>query len=156
LEKESTGGDCASHQGGFAASSQSAERFAESRRKVYANLWRHLEKAHIQIRTDYLQQEAFSALLLRVNTYILKNSAYLENTDHELANKYLKLLQEFRQLVVDAGQDEVERDVADTGPIDLSALAQASKARKVFETATAIRGELLNRVKGVLGRREPL
>jgi hypothetical protein len=127
-----------------------AAKFAERRRRTYERLWHRLEAAHLKIRMEDVDRPAFSALLRDINAYIIKNSIYLANKDHELADSYLKMLMEFRNLIAEAGQEEVERDFVDTLWILPSALNQARQARTLLETLNTVRDELLGRVRQVL------
>src|SRR5262249_8672193 len=127
-----------------------ATRFAKQRRRTYRQLWKQLEAAHIKIRTESVDQPAFSSLLRSLNTYIIMNSAYLEIRDHELANRYLKNLMEFRRLIIQAGVKEVLEDWALTDLIPLSVLRQGRQARVVFEMINSAREELRSRVRQVL------
>ena len=132
------------------APSAAAQSDLERRRDSYRKFWEQLEDAHLVIRSQNVDQPAFSAILRSVNTYIIKNSAYLESTDHELANRYLKLLREFRAFLIEARQTEVLRDWEDTVAIPLNTLSAASQGREMLDQINGVRDELLRRVKQVL------
>jgi hypothetical protein len=122
--------------------------FTEVRRKVYDRLWRRLEDAHVKIRTEEVEGERFLLLLRDVNTFILHNSAYLEDDIHLLANTYLGLLKEFRDGVIECGDAGLRSEsLATLPPADVPTLGGLFD---LFERVKEVRSELLGKVRAVL------
>jgi hypothetical protein len=124
--------------------------FSARRKTAYEELWSRIEEIHVKIRTEEVEDEAFSLLLRGMNTYIFQNSAYLDEALHDLANTYLLLLMDVRCVLTEAADEDAARAFEDTGPISYSALVPARQMRDLVEKAEGVRAELLRRVRAAL------
>ncbi len=88
----------ASHYGSFATEKQTA----------YKTLWEKLEEVHITLRTEEVSRSNFNMLVLGVNTFILKNSLYLEEQDRDLSNRYLQAVRKLKEAIA-SSQMNVQR-----------------------------------------------
>lgn len=81
------------------SSLQHSSQFVSDQQAAYKALWEKLEDAHIKLRVDNSSTANYKSFVQDVNSFILKQSLYLEQEDQTLANNYLQQLQDFAQYV---------------------------------------------------------
>jgi hypothetical protein len=73
------------------------EDFQKSRKSACEGLWKSVEGAHVQIRSEEITPDKFRTLIREVNSYILENDIYLDGDVRVLANEYLKSVYHLRE-----------------------------------------------------------
>jgi hypothetical protein len=68
------------------------EEPVKARRQTYEQLWRLVEKTHVELRRNPSELSHLSDRIARINSFVLENEVYLADGDHELVNKYLAAL----------------------------------------------------------------
>src|SRR3982750_1927023 len=82
--------------------------YVTERQSAYKQLWLKLEEVHLKLRTDDVNETEFRALVLDVNSYILRNSLYLDDDDRELSNEYLRGLRRMKEIVRESNDQEAQ------------------------------------------------
>ena len=114
------------------------QKFQDDRRDAHKRLWEMLENVHIKIREDQINNSQFNELLKGVNSFILRNSLYIEKDDSILAGEYLDSLFKVSHLVLKTKDKNLKED---WGVLEILFLMENSmnlnlllKFRKILET----------------------
>jgi hypothetical protein len=91
------------------------EDFRKQQKETYKELWNKLEDVHVKLRVEDVPKEDFRSMTREVNTYVLKNSLYLDKKDQELANDYLSQVRRFVEIVESSGVEAAMETLNDTG-----------------------------------------
>lgn len=91
--------------------------FVSAKQSAYKGLFEKLEEAHIKLRTEEVDLNKFRDLVRDVNSYILRNSLYLDERDRTLSNTYLDALYRFKEIVMESGDEDTEQAMTDTRAI---------------------------------------
>ena len=115
----------------------------KARRQAYEELWRLVEKVHIDLRLDPRNIKKLPGQVKEVNTFIIQNEPHLSPGDHQLVNDYLVALKELVKWAHHAEAEPALREnIQDTGPIPRCIPA----ANKAFR----LRDELLSRTRAAI------
>jgi len=91
--------------------------FLKDKEEVYKRLWEQLEEVQIKLRTENVSDPAFNALVKMVNSYILKNSLYLEEQDKSLSNRYLDAVRKTTEIIIRSKNERAEEAMVTTREI---------------------------------------
>jgi hypothetical protein len=125
---------------------QRSSQFVSDKQAAYKALWDKLEEAHVKLRVDNPSPQAHKTLAQDVNSFILKQSLYLEPEDQKLANTYLQRLQDFDKYV----QASDNQQVKETWAITSEFPPEMSEAIKTYRDLETTRNQLLERCRKVL------
>ena len=128
-------------------SSRRATFFTE-KRSAYKGLWEKLEEVHIKLRTEEVSISEFNGLLRDVNSYILKQSLYLEPQDQALSNQYLKTVRRYAEIVLGSGNEEAIEEMAVTGPG--LPIETVKEFRALHEERDRIRNRIIERFRTII------
>lgn len=128
-------------------SSRSATFLAE-KQSAYKALWEKLEEVHIKLRTEEVGISEFNGLLREVNSFVLKQSLYLEPQDHILSNQYLKTVHRLAEIVLASGDEEAQEEMALTGPgLPYETIKEI---KSLFDEVDRIRNSIIERFRTII------
>lgn len=130
----------ASRRGAYVAEKQSA----------YKELWVKLEDVHLKLRTDEVSEQDFRKLVLEVNSYILRQSLYLDEYDRELSNQYLRAVRRMKDAVLEHGDEESEFAMVDSLRMPPEVITFAKEYRESIRQVDQIRGALIERFRTII------
>ena len=114
----------------------------KARRATYEELWRLVEKTHVDLRRDPSAFQGLPDRIAEINAYILANEPYLVDGDHKLVNQYLAALAEMVSWAKREGDPAVLLQMQATSPIPRGAIAVAK--------AFGFRDQLKERVRSAI------
>ena len=122
--------------------------FVAEKQSAYKGLWEKLEEVHIKLRTEEVGISEFNGLLREVNSYILKQSLYLEPQDQTLSNQYLKTVHRYAEIVLGCGNKEARDEMANTGPgLPLETIKEF---RSLHDERDRIRNSIIERFRTII------
>jgi hypothetical protein len=130
--------------------SRSATYLTE-KQTAYKDLWRKLEDVHLKLRTDDVTEPDFRALVLDVNSYIIRNSLYLDDQDRESSNQYLRAVRRMKELVVLSGDQEVQDAMTDSLLIPPRVTSDARELGACVREVDSLRAMLIERFRKMVG-----
>src|SRR5690242_6678559 len=80
-------------------SQQRSTPFNTDKQAAYKALWENLESSHVKVRVENTNAADYKKIVQDINSFILKQSLYLDEADRTLANTYLSKLQAFANFV---------------------------------------------------------
>jgi len=124
--------------------------YVTEKQSAYKELWVMLENVHIKLRTDEVSQQEFRILVLEVNSYILRQSLYLDDYDRELSNQYLKAVRRMKEAVLEFGDEESEFEAVTTGAMPAEVITFAKEYRESVRQVDQLRGKLVERFRTIV------
>jgi hypothetical protein len=88
--------------------------YLKNKQLVYKELWEKLEDIHVRLRTEIMGKPEFRNSIIEINSYILRNQIFLEDTDQEQTNEYLKTIYELAKVIKASGYEEIEGTTSET------------------------------------------
>ncbi|HEY8226384.1 MAG TPA: hypothetical protein VIG25_13980 [Pyrinomonadaceae bacterium] len=125
--------------------------YVTEKQSAYKELWRKLEDVHIKLRTDEVSEPEFRKLVLDVNSYILRNSLYLDDYDREMSNNYLRAVRRMKQLVSESGDEETQAALTSSEVIPDRVSADAKELGRSVREVEQLRGALIERFRKIVG-----
>jgi hypothetical protein len=118
---------------------------------AYKELWRKLEDVHLKLRTDDVTEPEFRAFVLDVNSYIIRNSLYLDDRDRELSNQYLRSVRRMKELVMESGDQEAQDAMTVSLTIPYPVTAEARELGRCVREVDRLRATLIERFRKFVG-----
>lgn len=131
-----------------------SQKFQGDRELVYKELWGKLEDVHLKVRTDSVGKSEFDELVKEVNTYLLKNSLYIEKTDTKLTTEYLDSVWRVSQFVAKSKDKRIKNEWTKTGPLPADALDEHKELQTAWKIADETRDKLVSRFQSILAGKE--
>ena len=126
-------------------------KFQLDRQAAYTKLWDMLESIHVRLRTDQVGKREFEELVTEVNSFLLKNSLYIEKVDTVLASQYLDSVFRLNNLIAKSRTKPIQRVWAKTGPLDPDVLDKHIELRCAWEEVDKYRDKLVTNFRKVRG-----
>jgi len=127
-----------------------AGRNIEEKQNIYKELWNKIEEIHITLRADKINNVEFDKLRTILNSYILKNSLFIDEKDQQLSNNYLKEVYRFAEHLRQSNIPDAEIEWNVTGPVLPEAINKAQELKSIYDNANRNREELLRRIRKIL------
>jgi len=124
--------------------------FTRERQAAYRTLWSTIEGLSVALRTEALTGEALRGRLREVNAELLKAGLYIDEPDRELASSYLKAVERFHHVVSSSNDDDAQVNFGDTNAIPPEVISRVRDLGAAQAQATALRGQLVQRIRAVL------
>lgn len=132
------------------ASQEGSDQFVLERRAAYKELWERAEGIHAAMRTDEGAPADFNKLLADLNTFIMKQSLYIERADWQLANEYLEAVKRYRKIMDQAGTDEMKEAMSSTAADLPTGGVNIQEVLKANQEVERIRDQMLEKYRGIL------
>jgi hypothetical protein len=126
--------------------SQHTNPFNADKQAAYKALWENLEAAHVKVRVENTNAADYKKIVQDINSFILKQSLYLDEADRTLANTYLNKLHEFSNFVQSSANESLKETWADTGAFP----PEMTGAVRAYQEMEAARNQILERCRKVL------
>ena len=124
--------------------------FTRERQTAYRNLWSTIEGLSVALRTEVLKGEALRGRLREVNAELLKAGLYIDEPDRELASSYIQAVERFHHVVSSSNDADAEVSFGNTNAIPPEVISRVRDLGAAQERATALRGQLVRRIRAVL------
>lgn len=124
--------------------------FQTERRHVYKELWDMLEEMHLNMRSDEMGREEFTSRITRVNSFVLKNSLYIDKKDSQLATQYINSVFELSKLIKRSRDKRAKRDWDITSELPPDTLAEADTIKAAWNTVNEHRDRVVAKFQRVL------
>lgn len=131
-----------------------SQKFQGDRELAYKQLWEKLEDVHLKIRTDSTSKSEFDELLKDVNTYLLRNSLYIEKTDQKITAEYLDSVWKVNQLIAKSKDKRIKEEWTKTGPLPAEALDEHKELQAAWKVVDEARDRVVSRFQNILAGRE--
>jgi hypothetical protein len=126
--------------------SQHSSPFTADKQAAYKALWENLESAHVKVRIENTNAADYKKIVQDINSFILKQSLYLDEADRTLANTYLSKLQAFANFV----QSSENESLKETWAITSEFPPEMTDAIRAYQEMEATRNQILERCRKVL------
>lgn len=127
-----------------------SQKFQGDRELAYKQLWEKLEEVHLKVRTDSVGKREFDDLVKDVNTYVLKNSLYIEKTDSKLSTEYLDSVWKVSQLIAKSKDKRVKNEWTKTSPLPADALDEYKELQAAWKVVNESRDKVVSRFHNIL------
>lgn len=125
--------------------------FATEKQTAYKTLWEKLEEVHITLRTEEVSRSDFKRLVLGVNTFILKNSLYLEEQDRDLSNQYLQAVRKLKEAIASSQNERAEEAMETSAAIAKDVIETAQQVKASVNEVDLIRNSIIERFRKIVG-----
>lgn len=123
--------------------------YVTEKQSAYKGLWEKLEEVHVKLRTEDVHISEFNNLLRDVNSYILKNSLYLDREDQVLSNQYLKDVYRYKEIVTGSDDADAKSEFAITGPG--MPVETVREFKLLHDEVDQIRNRIIERFRLIIG-----
>src|SRR5687768_11420313 len=76
-----------------------SKKYGAERRETYKTLWDQVEALNASLRRNKIDETQFTELVADLNEFMLRKSAYLDDNDQSLTNKYIIKAKQFHDIV---------------------------------------------------------
>lgn len=125
--------------------SANSDAYHNARREAYKVLWEKLEAINLSLREQRGRNPSLFAALKDVNTFFIRHSAYLEDEDQKLVNRYVEALHRWRSAIFTSGDEDVVSAFMKTWSTFPSSLDK--EIGLVSRSVADLRGQVLARVR---------
>jgi hypothetical protein len=122
--------------------------YESARKDAYRELWSRLEEVNLALREHRSSNPLLFDSLKQINTFFLKNSLYLHETDQALVNNYVAALHRWRTAIYTLGNEDVQSAFSKTW-IQMPASADAEIGEASRQVAE-IRATILERIRKIV------
>lgn len=127
-----------------------AQSLAE-KQAVYKELWEKIEAVHVAARrAEHLSAEDFNRQLADVNSLIMTKSLFVDKQDWDLANRYLKAVRTFKEMVEATGDALLQEEVASTGEYAVESPHSIAELVGAMQEVNRLRDALLGRFQTII------
>jgi hypothetical protein len=85
-----------------------------------------------------------------LNSFIMKQSLYIDREDWELANTYLTAVKHYKELMDSAGSAESKQAMSDTRPYPPDMGVSVQEIMKINQEVTVLREKMVEKYRGIL------
>jgi hypothetical protein len=132
---------------------QKEHPYSEEKRQAYKGLWEKLKEVEMERRSMEPTLEKYANAARSTNEFILKNQLYLDDEDYQLANDYMRLLAQMRELI-DSYSDKIPELVdgwISTGAMVSDHVAEyAPKEQALVQQLDATQNRILAKCRRVM------
>jgi len=132
---------------------RSADRYEkghQDRQLAYKDLMQQIEDVHIKLRVDQVTRNQFQQMLTGINSFLLKNALYIDQSDQKLVDDYLSHTYRFMKLVAGSGDQQLKQDWAKTAEPSADTLQGAKELQSARTEVERLRNALLKKGKAVV------
>jgi hypothetical protein len=129
---------------------EASKLFHAGRQKAYHQLWEIVERLNVDARIDQIPQADYSRRIADINSFMLTTSVYIDDTDRNLVNSYIRAAHRFHEVVRSCEIDGADVDLGDTANIPQEVLQQSRALLESQTSALALRETLLQKVRSVV------
>ena len=126
------------------------DAFVAENRTTYIELWHKLEDVHVKLRTNTVSLDDFRIAVRDVNSFILRNSLYLDDLDRTLSNEYLNRVYDFALVVKESGDSRANEAMAQTLPIQPEVTRSAKEITRAQNTVDEARNVMIQRFRKII------
>jgi phosphoenolpyruvate carboxylase len=131
--------------------------FLSGRHVAYKQLWEKLEAAHLYVRSEVFEREAFQELVRAANSHMIVSGLHLKDGEKERVNRYLTALESLGRCMADARASSAREEARDTlyatGAPPADVLARVRGLKEAFDHVEAERTKIMDNFRTVLGAR---
>lgn len=129
--------------------------FLSERQTAYKVLWQKLEAAHLYVRSESFDEEAYREIVRAANTHLIAVGLLLDRGEKARVNEYLSALSDLGRLLAEsaasAEKDQVQRTLHDTATIPQSLLTQVRGLEEAYRAVERQREILIEHFRHALG-----
>jgi hypothetical protein len=111
---------------------EAKRKFLDDRKKIYEKLWQMLEEIHIYIRSNSMDYRKIIEKESEVNSYILKNSLFIEKEDTNITKEYLGGVIWVSRLIAQSRDKRLKDAWRLTGSLPLDTLEEFEQLKKAW------------------------
>jgi hypothetical protein len=125
--------------------------FITEKQNAYKGLWEKLEEVHVKLRSKDVSQKEYKKCLLNINSYVLKQNLYIDETDKNLANEYLDSLYKLKELIKDSDDEGVRTEWETSMAIPEDVIKNARDLKHAQDKSNELRNKLIQNYKKIIG-----
>ena len=129
---------------------EAKKRFQDKRKEIYEKLWEMLEEIHIYIRSGEMNYLDILEKQSEVNSFIIKNSLYIEKEDTDITNCYLTGVIWVSRLIAQSKDKRLKDVWAITSPLSLDSLDEYEQLKLAWTELETFREETISRFQNIL------
>ena len=128
-----------------------SEPFRNERREAYKELWSKVELLNIFLRTDSVAAKDFSSEVTELNAFMLLHGVYVDDSDRQLVNEYVRAVFEFQGAVRGSDDERARVALGETWVIPPETLKRVETVRRSHEVVQTLRDRFAEKTRSVLG-----
>lgn len=129
--------------------------FLAERQNAYKQLWEKLEAAHLYVRTESFEKDAFQELMRAANIHMITAGLLLKDGEKERVNRYLQALGALGQCLADGAatpaREKVRDTLHDTGALPPEVLRTVKGLPEAYGAVETERANLIVHFRKQLG-----